>query len=58
MYTNEIHKGGCSCGALRYLTTGKPERVEYVAVDIVKPEQVLLLVFQSTSKILIFKNIR
>ena len=27
MDTNEIHEGGCSCGAVRYQTTGKPERV-------------------------------
>ena len=27
MDTNEIHQGGCVCGAVRYQTTGKPERV-------------------------------
>ena len=27
MDTKEIHEGGCSCGAVRYQTTGKPERV-------------------------------
>ena len=27
MDTREIHKGGCSCGAVTYQTSGKPERV-------------------------------
>ena len=27
MDTNEIHEGGCCCGAVRYQTTRKPKRV-------------------------------
>ena len=49
MDTSEIYEGGCSCGVVRYQTTGKPERVGVCTVDIVKPEQVVLLVFRSIS---------